>query len=103
VALADACTWLAQKTGQPSPFGRLVSAISVGVIEGEVRLDLSYLEDKDAAVDSNIVMLEPSQFVEVQGTGEHGTFDRKQLDTILDLAGRGIAELFGAQRKALAG
>jgi ribonuclease PH len=103
VALADACTWLSQKTGQPSPFGRLVSAISVGVINGEVRLDLSYLEDKDAAVDSNIVMLEPSQFVEVQGTGEHGTFDRKQLDTILDLAGRGTAELFRAQRKVLAG
>jgi ribonuclease PH len=103
VALADACTWLSQKTGQPSPFGRLVSAISVGVIDGEVRLDLSYLEDKDAAVDSNIVMLEPSQFVEVQGTGEHGTFDRRQLDTILDLAAHGTAEMFRAQRKALAG
>jgi ribonuclease PH len=101
VALADACAWLSQKTGQPSPFGRLVSAISVGVIEGEVRLDLAYLEDKDAAVDSNIVMLEPSQFVEVQGTGEHGTFSREQLDRILGLAEAGIAQLFLAQRKAL--
>jgi ribonuclease PH len=101
VALADACTWLSQKTGQPSPFGRLVSAISVGVIDGEVRLDLSYLEDKDAGVDSNIVMLEPSQFVEVQGTGEHGTFSRQQLDTILGLAEGGITRLFVAQRKAL--
>jgi len=101
VALADACAWLAERTGQPSPFGRLVAAVSVGVVE-EVRLDLSYVEDKDAAVDSNIVMLEPAQFVEVQGTGEHGTFSREQLETILDLAERGIAQLFQAQRKALA-
>jgi ribonuclease PH len=101
VALVDACNWLSQKTGQASPFGRLVSAISVGVIAEEVRLDLSYVEDKDATVDSNIVMLEPAQFVEVQGTGEHGTFSRKQLDTILGLAEAGIARLFLAQRKAL--
>jgi ribonuclease PH len=101
VALADACAWLAQRTGQPSPFGRLVSAVSVGVIEGEVRLDLSYVEDKDAGVDSNIVMLVPDQFVEVQGTGEHGSFSRAQLETILDLAQRGIALLFRDQQKAL--
>jgi ribonuclease PH len=92
---------LAERTGQPSPFGHLVSAVSVGVIEDDVRLDLSYVEDKDAGVDSNIVMLEPAQFVEVQGTGEHGTFSRNQLETILDLAERGIAQLFQAQRKAL--
>lgn len=101
VALVDACNWLAQRTGQASPFGRLVAAVSVGVIESEVRLDLSYVEDKDAAVDSNIVMLEPDQFVEVQGTGEHGSFSRPQLETILDLAEGGIAHLFQAQRKAL--
>jgi ribonuclease PH len=101
VALADACTWLTQRTGVPSPFGRRVAAVSVGVIAGDVRLDLSYAEDKDAAVDSNIVMLEPNQFVEVQGTGEHGSFSRAQLETILDLAEGGIAQLFQAQRKAL--
>ena len=101
VALADACSWLAQKTGQPSPFGRLVSAVSVGVIEGDILLDLSYVEDKDAGVDSNIVMLEPDQFVEVQGTGEHGTFSRKQLETILELAQSGISQLFKAQRQVL--
>ena len=72
VALADACAWLARTTGVPSPFGRLVAAVSVGVVEGEVRLDLAYLEDKDAGVDANVVMLEPDRFVEVQGTGEHG-------------------------------
>ncbi|HET9464160.1 MAG TPA: ribonuclease PH, partial [Gemmatimonadales bacterium] len=72
-----------------------------GDIDHEVLLDLSYVEDKDAGVDSNVVMLEPAQFVEVQGTGEHGTFSRSQLETILDLAEQGIAQLFQAQRKAL--
>lgn len=101
VALADACTWLSQRTGQPSPFGRLVSAVSVGLIGDEIRLDLAYAEDKDAGVDANIVMLEPSEFVEVQGTGEHATFSRPQLDAMLDLTGRGIADLFRAQHAVL--
>jgi ribonuclease PH len=101
VALADACSWLADRTGQASPFGRLVAAVSVGVIDGEVRLDLAYAEDKDAGVDANIVMLEPNEFVEVQGTGEHATFSRAQLETLLDLAHGGIADLFQAQREVL--
>ena len=101
VALADACRWLAEKTGVPSPFGRLVSAVSVGIVEGELRLDLAYLEDRDAGVDANIVMLEPAQFVEVQGTGEHGTFSRAELGSLVDLAERACAELFAAQRRAL--
>ena len=101
VALADACTWLAERTGQPSPFGQLVDAVSVGVIEGEVRLDLAYAEDKDAGVDSNIVMVQPAEFVEVQGTGEHASFTRAQLEGIVDLAEKGIADLFQAQRKTL--
>jgi ribonuclease PH len=103
VALADACRWLADKTGVPSPFGRLVSAVSVGIVDGELRLDLAYLEDRDAGVDANIVMLEPAQFVEVQGTGEHGTFTRAQLGALVDLAERACAELFAAQRRALGG
>jgi ribonuclease PH len=101
VALVDACTWLAERTGQTSAFGKLVAAVSVGVIEGEVRLDLAYAEDKNAGVDSNIVMVEPADFVEVQGTGENATFSRKQLDTILDSAGQGISDLFRAQRQVL--
>ena len=101
VALADACSWLAERTGQPSPFGQLVAAVSVGVVEGEVQLDLAYAEDKDAGVDANIVMIEPSSFVEVQGTGEHATFSRGQLETLLDLAEQGIAELFRAQHTVL--
>jgi ribonuclease PH len=101
VALVDACNWLAERTGQPSPFGKLVAAVSVGLVDGEVCLDLAYAEDKDAGVDSNIVMIEPADFVEVQGTGENTTFTRGQLDTMLDSAGRGITDLFAAQRRVL--
>jgi ribonuclease PH len=102
VALADACTWLAARTGGPNPFGQLVAAVSVGVIEGEPRLDLMYLEDKDAGVDANVVMLDPDRYVEVQGTGEQGTFSRPELDRLLALADAGILRLFDAQRAALA-
>ncbi len=103
VALHDACAWLAAETGQPTPFGRFVAAVSVGKIAGEQRLDLAYLEDRDAEVDANVVMLEPDAFVEVQGTGEQGTFDRRELDALLDLAQGGLAQLFALQRAALAG
>jgi ribonuclease PH len=101
VALADACTWLAQKTGASNPFGHLVAAVSVGVVGETEMLDLAYVEDKDAAVDANVVMLHPGSYVEVQGTGEHGSFSRAQLGTLLDYAERGIAQLFEAQQKAL--
>ena len=75
--------------------------MSVGVVEGEERLDLAYLEDRDAQVDANVVMLDPARFVEVQGTGEHDSFSRDQLDILLDLAESGIAQLFAAQRQVL--
>lgn len=101
VALADACAWLAAKTGNPSPFGRLVAAVSVGIVAGEPRLDLAYLEDKVADVDANLVMLEPDRFVEVQGTGEGGTFSQAELDALLGLGRAGITELFRLQRQAL--
>ena len=101
VALADACRWLAERTGGVNPFGRLVAAVSVGMIGSEARLDLAYLEDRDAGVDANVVMLEPASFVEVQGTGEQGIFSRSDLGAMLDLAERGISELFLAQRATL--
>ena len=102
VALADACAWLAAaRPACPIPFGQLVAAVSVGIIDGEPRLDLAYLEDKDAGVDANVVMVHPDQFVEVQGTGEHGTFSRAELDRLLGLAEAGIRQLFEAQRTAL--
>jgi ribonuclease PH len=101
VALHDACAWLAERTGQPSPFGQLVAAVSVGVIDGEPLLDLAYLEDRDAMVDSNVVMVHPDRFVEVQGTGEHGTFSRAELERLVAMAESGIRQLFRAQQAAL--
>jgi ribonuclease PH len=101
VALADACAWLSERTGQKSPFGALVAAVSVGILQGRVLLDLAYAEDKDAGVDANVVMREPAAFVEVQGTGEQGTFSRTELDQVVDSAQRGITTLFELQRKAL--
>lgn len=101
VALADACAWLAARHSVPNPFGTLVAAVSVGICDGEPRLDLAYLEDRDAGVDANVVLLEPNRFVELQGTAEHGSFSRSELDVLLGHAERGIGELFGAQRKAL--
>jgi ribonuclease PH len=80
---------------------RRVAAVSVGVIDGEPRLDLDYLEDVRAEVDMNVVMSSVGQFVEVQGTGEHGTFDRSQLNLLLDLAIAGIVDLDRAQQAAL--
>jgi ribonuclease PH len=75
--------------------------VSVGVIGGEPRLDLDYDEDVTAEVDMNVVMSSEGEFVEVQGTGEHGTFDRAQLDQLLELAIAGIRQLEAAQTKAL--
>jgi ribonuclease PH len=84
-----------------SPVRRRVAAVSVGVVDGEPRLDLDYEEDVRAAVDMNVVMSSEGAFVEVQGTGEHGTFDRVELDRLLDLAIAGIRELDAAQVTAL--
>src|SRR5919112_2222878 len=69
-----------------SPVRRRVAGVSVGVVGGEPRLDLEYSEDVVADVDMNVVMSSEGRFVEVQGTGEHGTFDRVELDRLLDLA-----------------
>jgi ribonuclease PH len=80
---------------------RRVAGVSVGVIRGEPRLDLEYSEDVVADVDMNVVMSSEGRFVEVQGTGEHGTFDRSELDRLLDFAVRGLSELDALQRGAL--
>ncbi len=79
-----------------------VAAVSVGLIDGEPRLDLCYEEDAGAEVDCNIVMTGEGQLVEVQGTAEGAPFGRDQLDAMLDLAAKGIAELTEIQRAALA-
>ncbi|HEX9605996.1 MAG TPA: ribonuclease PH [Gemmatimonadaceae bacterium] len=102
VAIVDAFDWMVE-TGKlaATPVKRRVAAVSVGVVDGEVRLDLDYEEDVRAEVDMNVVMSSAGNFVEVQGTGEHGTFDRAQLDQLLELAISGIHSLDAAQMKAL--
>ncbi|MGH2735610.1 MAG: ribonuclease PH, partial [Actinomycetota bacterium] len=84
-----------------SPLLDSVSAVSVGIIGGTPYLDLNYEEDSTAGVDMNVVMTGAGKLVEVQGSAEHGTFDRAELDRLLDLAAGGIAELTMAQESAL--
>jgi ribonuclease PH len=102
VAVVDAFDWLVrEKKIAVSPVKRRVAAVSVGVIDGEARLDLDYPEDVRAEVDMNVVMTSEGKYVEVQGTGEHGTFDRTVLDRLLGLADGGIMTLLLAQKDAL--
>ena len=102
VAIVDAFEWMVTVGKiQRSPVKRRVAAVSVGVIDGQPRLDLEYEEDVRAEVDMNVVMSSEGKFVEVQGTGEHGTFDRDELNQLLDLAVAGIRALDAAQTKAL--
>jgi ribonuclease PH len=102
VAVVDAFDWLVrEKKIQRSPVKRRVAAVSVGVIDGEARLDLDYAEDVRAEVDMNVVMTSEGKYVEVQGTGEHGTFDRSALDRLLGLADGGVSTLLRAQEDAL--
>lgn len=104
VAIVDAFDWMvSQEKIRSTAVKRRVAAISVGIIDGEPRLDLDYPEDVRAEVDMNVVMSSASTFVEVQGTGEHGTFDRDQLNALLDLAVTGIRRLDELQAQALAG
>lgn len=104
VAVHDAFSWM-QRRGHlaESPVRRRVSAVSVGVVDGDLRVDLDYAEDVRAAVDFNVVVAGASRFVEVQGTGEHGTFDRGDLDRMLDAAVGACVRLDSAQRTALGG
>jgi ribonuclease PH len=103
VALADAVGWLTgRKRCKGDPLTASVAAVSVGIIDGEPRLDLCYTEDVAAETDMNVVCTGDGQFVEVQGTAEREPFDRKLLDQLLDLAVAGCAELTGLQRDALA-
>jgi ribonuclease PH len=78
-----------------------VAAVSVGIVDGVPVLDLPYVEDVAAHVDMNVVMTAAGRFVEVQGTAEHGTFERRELDAMLELAAKGIRSLGEIQRQAL--
>jgi len=102
VALHDALTRM-QREGLITewPLKAALAAVSVGIVEGHTVLDLDYALDVAAEVDMNIVMTSAGEFVEIQGTAEHGTFDDDDLARMLKLAGRGIRKLFGMQRRAL--
>ncbi len=80
---------------------QLVAAVSVGIVDGEPRLDLDYVEDVGAEVDMNFAALEDGRIVEVQGTAEGLPFDRGELDELIDLAALGVRQLIQAQRQAL--
>ncbi len=103
VALCDAVrVAIRNKSISKSPIREAVAAVSVGKVNGRTLLDLEYEEDVGADVDMNIVMTGSGNFVEVQGTGEHSTFTRDELDRFVRLAWRGIKNLVAIQRKALA-
>ena len=105
VALADAITW-ARGAGHVAataqPIINSVAAVSVGIVDGEARLDLHYDDDVRADTDMNVVMTGDGRFVEVQGTAEGEPFERELLDELLALAAGGCAELTRLQIAALA-
>jgi ribonuclease PH len=104
VALSDAVTYLAAagRLTDPQPLSCAIAAISVGVVDGRVRVDLPYEEDSRAEVDMNVVATDTGTFVEIQGTGEGATFPRTTLDLMLDAAMGACDTLFAIQREALA-
>ena len=102
VALALAGDWLvAEGLSDRNPLRERVAAVSVGLVDGEPRLDLNYEEDSSAQVDMNVVGTESGGLVEVQGTAEGDPFARGDLDALLDLATGGLEVLFAAQAGAL--
>ena len=104
VALHDAGEWLLRE-GRcvRNPMQQLVAAVSVGIVGGEPRLDLEYVEDVAADTDMNLVALQDGGLVEVQGTAEGAPFSRQEMDRLIDLGLSGITRLLEIQRSALAG
>lgn len=98
VALYDALSRLRLKR---HPMRSMVGAISMGVVDGEVLMDLDYPEDSNAETDMNLVMAEGGGLIEIQGTAEQRPFQREQLDKMLDLGGAAIEKINGLQRKIL--
>ena len=103
VALHDAVEWLRAKGSLAGavPLIHSVAAVSVGIIDGEPRLDLCYKEDVKAETDMNVVCTGDGEFIEVQGTAEGAPFKRAELDALLDLAAVGCLDLTRLQNEAL--
>ena len=103
VALHDACERLVQAGSiAANPLSTECAAISVGIVDGQPVLDLPYPEDSTADVDFNVIMTGTGELIEVQGTAEGNTFNRDQLNALLDLAEGGISSIAAAQREVLA-
>ena len=103
LALHDALTRrMQQDLLAEHPITQACAAISVGIIDGEPRLDLPYIEDANAETDMNVVMTEAGDFVEVQGTAEGAAFTRSELDALLGLAEKGITEIIAMQNALIA-
>jgi len=103
LAVALACRKLAkEKKVDAAPVKKLVAAVSAGILDGMAIVDLNYEEDKAVTVDFNLVATEDGDFVEVQGSGEEATFAHGELDQMMALARKGIADLIAAQRAVLA-
>ncbi len=102
VALHDAIgTLLKSGKLKANPMKQLIASVSVGIYQGVPVLDLDYAEDSNAETDMNVVMTERLRFIELQGTGEENDFDTTELQAMIDLAQKGIAELLQKQRDAL--
>ncbi|MCL5048245.1 MAG: ribonuclease PH [Firmicutes bacterium] len=102
VALYDLCTRLVMGGKLTShPLKTALAAVSIGIVDGEILLDLDYSEDSKAEVDLNVVMTGEEAFVELQGTAEGKTFAKKELDEMLDIATSGIQQLIGIQAESL--
>jgi ribonuclease PH len=103
IALTDALQAMRQNSQiHTLPLKDFVAATSVGIVDGQVALDLCYAEDSIAEVDMNVVMTGAGKFIEVQGTAEENPFDRSQLDAMLQMAANGVRDLIAMQRKLLA-
>lgn len=103
LAVALACRKIAnEKLVDAPPIKKLVAAVSAGMLNGQAIVDLNYEEDKAVTVDFNLVATEDGDFVEVQGSGEEATFAQSELDRMMTLARKGIADLIAAQRAILA-
>ena len=102
VAVIDALAALKKRGSlKQNPLKQLVAAVSVGMYQGQPVLDLDYLEDSAAGTDLNVVMTDAGGFIEVQGTAEGTPFQPEELNAMLELARKGIGELFELQRAAL--
>jgi len=102
IAMVQAMQWMKEQgLIEEIPVSAAVSAISVGIVDGECILDLCYEEDSHAQVDMNVIMTDKGEFIEVQGTGEDAPFTKVQLLELLDLATKGCSQLHQIQKEIL--